>query len=269
MDVGRCGPVTPASLFDLTGTVALVTGASGRLGPTIVGALAGAGAQVVAVGRSEEALRSRLDGIPRVTSVSCDVTTPDWPAVVQDVVAQHGRLDVLVNNAHVGRGGSLRTSTDGDWSEAFDLAVRATERGINAARDALAASATAGGPASVINVASMYGVRAPDLSIYETEEGRNPPFYGAAKAALLQLTKYAAAELAPTGVRVNALVLGPFPGERTEANAGLLDRIAARTMLGRVGEPEEIAGAVLYLASRASTFTTGSSLTVDGGWTAQ
>jgi hypothetical protein len=85
---------------------------------------------------------------------------------------------------------------------------------------------------------------------------------------LIQLTRYAAAELAPQGVRVNAVVLGPFPGERTEDNGVLLDRIAGRTLLGRVGTPEEIRGAILYLASRASSFTTGSVLTVDGGWTA-
>jgi NAD(P)-dependent dehydrogenase (short-subunit alcohol dehydrogenase family) len=114
----------------------------------------------------------------------------------------------------------------------------------------------------------MYGVQAPDLSIYDREEDRNPPYYGAAKAALIQLTRYAAAELAPAGVRVNAVVLGPFPGQRTEANGALLDRIAARTLLGRIGSPDEIGGAVLYLASRASSFTTGSVLTVDGGWTA-
>lgn len=254
-------------LFDLTGTVAIVTGASGRLGPSMVTALVDAGATVVAVGRDRDRLAAALPEHARILLEPCDITSPDWPALVERVGTEHGRLDVLVNNAHIGRGGSLRTATDAEWTEAWDLAVRATERGISAARPFLAASAVAGGPASVVNVSSMYGVRAPDPGMYEREEHRNPPYYGAAKAALLQLSRYAAADLAGDGIRVNALVLGPFPG--SGADAALLEKIAARTMLGRVGSPDEVAGAVLYLASRASSFTTGSELTVDGGWTAR
>lgn len=262
----------PGSLFDLDGTVAVVTGASGRLGPSIVGALAGAGATVVAVARDRARLDTALAGVSdggRVLPTACDITSSAWPALLHGVVEEHGRLDVLVNNAHVARSGSLRLATDADWTEAFDLAVRATATALNAARDALVESARSGGPASVVNVASMYGVRSPDPGMYDDEEGRNPPYYGAAKAALIQLTRYAAAELGPDGVRVNALVPGPFPGEATPDTADLLDRIAARTMLGRVGSPDEIAGAVLYLASRAASFTTGSTLVVDGGWTAR
>lgn len=252
------------SLFDLTGTVAVVTGASGRLGPAMVTALATAGATVVAVARSAERLAPLASS--QVIAAPCDITSPEWPALIRSVAADHGRLDVLVNNAHIGRGGSLGTATDEQWTEGWDLAVRATERGIQAARPHLAASAAAGGPASIVNVSSMYGVVAPDPRMYDGEELRNPPYYGAAKAALLQLTRYAAAELAAEGIRANALVLGPFPG--SQVDPALLERISSRTMLGRVGSPEEVAGAVLYLASRASSFTTGSTLTVDGGWTA-
>lgn len=249
------------SMFDLTGTVAIVTGASGRLGPAMVTALADAGALVVAVGRSRERLAPLArDG---VVLAPCDITSAEWPALIASVAADHGRLDVLVNNAHIGHGGSLRTATDAQWTEAWDLAVRATERGISAARPFLAESPVA----SIVNVSSMYGVVAPDPGLYGSEEARNPPYYGAAKAALIQLTRYAAAELAPEGIRANALVLGPFPGSGIDP--ALEERIAARTMLGRVGSPSEVAGAVLYLVSPASSYTTGSVLTVDGGWTAR
>ncbi len=248
-------------LFRLDGAVAIVSGASGRLGPTMVSALADAGATVVAVARDAETLAAlERDGVEVAT---CDVTSEAWPALVSRVGEDYGRLDVVVNNAHVGRGGSLHTATDAEWDEAWYLAVRATERAIGAARPFLASSPIA----SVVNVSSMYAVRSPDPGMYESEDQRNPPYYGAAKAALLQLTRYAAAELASEGIRVNALVLGPFPGEAV--SAPMVERLAARTMLGRLGSPEEVAGALLYLASNASSYTTGSALTVDGGWTAR
>lgn len=254
-------------LFDLTGCTAIVSGASGRLGPGMVRALAGAGARVVAVGRDRARLEEALDGIDAELR-TCDITSSQWPELVAEVAAETGRLDVLVNNAHVGRGGSLRLAQAADFTEAFDLAVTASAAAINAARSGLTASARAGGPASVVNVSSMYAVVAPDPRVYDSEEGRNPPAYGAAKAAMLQLTRYAAAELAEHGIRVNALVLGPFPGDATPENGELLARIADRTMLRRVGRPEEVATALLYLAAPGSSFVTGSTVTVDGGWTA-
>lgn len=254
-------------LFDLDGCTAIVSGASGRLGPTMVRTLAGAGAHVVAVGRDRSRLQEALSGVD-VALETCDVTSSDWPALVASVGRDRGRIDVLVNNAHVGRGGSLRLADGPSFSEAFELAVTATAAAMNAARDGLAASAASGGPASVVNIASIYGVVAPDPRMYDAEEGRNPPAYGAAKAAMLQLTRYAAAELATDGIRVNSITLGSFPGDETAELRSFYERIAAKTMLGRVGRPEEVATALLYLASPHSTYVTGSNVTVDAGWTA-
>ena len=120
-----------------------------------------------------------------------------------------------------------------------------------------------------MNIASMYGVVAPDPRVYDDEEGRNPPAYGAAKAAMLQLTRYAAAELAPRGHPGQRDHPRPLPGRGHPRDGGSSSsRIAARTMVGRVGQPAEVATALLYLASPASSYVTGSNVTVDGGWTA-
>lgn len=259
-------------LFRLDDSFSVVTGASGWLGSAMVEALAEAGSSVLAVARRDEALEA-LAGPLRARGLdvqihAADVTTPAWTDALASAVADRGRLDVLVNNAHVGRGGSLRTATAADFDEAFGLAVTAAWATTEAARPGLRASAEAGASASVVNIASMYGLVAPDLAVYDAEEKRNPPFYGAAKAALLQLTRYAAAELGREGIRVNAITPGPFPAPAARKDDRFVADLAAHTMLGRLGEPQDLKTALLFLASPHTRFVTGANIVVDGGWTA-
>jgi NAD(P)-dependent dehydrogenase (short-subunit alcohol dehydrogenase family) len=262
-------PRTPGELFDLTGRVAVLTGASGHLGVAMAGTLAAAGAQVWLVGRRRDALVALAEKIGAAGGQAvphvADITAPGaFAGLAERVEAESGRLDVLVNNAHVGRGGTLATSRREDYAEAAALALTAPAEAMSALRPLLVAAAADGSP-SVVNVASMYAVVSPDPRIYERPEQTNPPYYGAVKAGLLQLTRYAAVELAPSGVRVNALTPGAFPAAAPEDFAA---RLAGRVPLGRVGRPQELATALLFLASPHSTYVTGAELRVDGGWTA-
>lgn len=259
--------MTPDDLFGLRGRVAVVTGATGRLGQVMAAALAGAGATTWLVGRDQDrldALADRLSGLDCRTA-RCDVTVDeDVAALGARLRESGGRVDVLMHNAHVGRAGSLRSATPADYLQAADLALGAFQRLLDATRDLLVTAAADGSP-TVITVASMYGLVSPRPQLYATPEAGNPPFYGAVKAGLVQLTRYAAVELGPLGVRVNSLTPGPFPGG---GDPELLARLAQQSPLGRVGTPDEIATAVLYLASPRSSYVTGANVVVDGGWTA-
>ena len=253
-------------LFGLRGRVAVVTGATGRLGRVMAGTLAGAGATTWLIGRDEGRLKALAHELgPSCRPARCDVTSDDDVAELGSRLAEeHGRVDVLVHNAHVGRGGSLRTARAADYLDAADLALGAFQRLLGATRELLVAAAADGSP-SVITVASMYGLVSPKPQLYDNPEAGNPPYYGAVKAGLVQLTRYAAVELGPSGVRVNCVTPGAFPGGGDPA---LLSRLGQQTPLGRVGDPAEIATSLLYLASPRSSYVTGANLVVDGGWTA-
>ena len=270
----RVRDVPGERLFRLDGRVAFLSGAAGHLGRAMAAALAHAGAHVVLNGRREEALAPVRDALVQrglsADTVAFDVR--DTEAVERgfaQVAERHGRLDVLVNNAYAGKTGTIDTATEEDFQAAYDVAVTGAFRCFSAARPLLRVAAEAEGHASVVNIASMYGWVSPDPRIYGTSGMNSPPFYGAAKGGLLQLTRYLAAHAAAEGIRVNAVSPGPFPPERVRtADPAFHEKLRAKVPLGRVGEAEELKGALLFLSSDASSFVTGINLPVDGGWTA-
>ena len=249
------------------GSHVIVTGAAGYLGTAITLLLTRHGVTVHAVGRtaaSLAALRAAAGG--GVACHPCDVT--DYAGMAA-LVEGLPRLDGIVNNAAVGSGGSMMTTGPDDFAQGYAINVTAAHHLMRTGFQKLCQSQARGGLGAVVNVASMYGVVSPVPGLYDAEAKRNPPHYGAAKAALLQLTRYAAAEFGAKGIRVNAVTPGPIPRPVVrETDAEFVARLAARVPLGRVGRAEEVAEAVVFLLSLKSSFITGAALPVDGGWTA-
>lgn len=269
-------PQDATQLFDLKGRVALVTGAAGWLGAPMCWALANAGATVVIVGRTEKSLRELAQQADahslKMEAEPCDVQNPSaCQRLMQKVLTRHARLDILVNNASSGiAGGKGLDAPDTAFAEAADMHCAAAWRLINLALPGLRAAVSTSGDASVINIGSMYGTVSPVPEVYEkTGQPPNPPYYGAAKAGLLQLTRWLACRLGPEKIRVNSISPGAFPQwDARQRVPDFVTELDQRSPLGRIGNREEIAGPVLFLASKASSYVTGSDLAVDGGWTA-
>jgi NAD(P)-dependent dehydrogenase (short-subunit alcohol dehydrogenase family) len=257
--------------FSLRGKTALVTGATGHLGSVMAMALAQAGAKVLVNSRSlarSQALTLAL------TNAGCsaepavfDVTDK---SAVDDFFSARERqaLHILINNAYLGGAGSIELSDAQAYTGSYDVTVVAAHNLVRAALPSLRLAVQADGDASVINLASMYALASPDQRVYDSLGSANPPFYGAAKAALLQWTRYAACEFGAEGIRVNSISPGPFPSVAVQkSNPEFIQKLAAKVPMARIGRAEEVAGPVLFLASAAASFVNGANLVVDGGWT--
>jgi NAD(P)-dependent dehydrogenase (short-subunit alcohol dehydrogenase family) len=245
--------------FSLDGRVAVVTGASSGLGARFAVVLAEAGAKVVAAARRVDRLEELAAANPSIHPVACDVTSEDGPArLVGETLERFGRVDVCVNNAGISSGGPDRQAT----LDGFRAVLRVNLEALFAVSQEVAVPMREQGSGSVVNIGSMFGSVAatpvPDAG------------YVASKSAVNGLTRELAAQWAPDGVRVNAIAPGWFPSEMT---AELLeDERSVRWFerqcpLGRPGRVDELDGALLFLASDASSYCTGQVLTIDGGWT--
>jgi NAD(P)-dependent dehydrogenase (short-subunit alcohol dehydrogenase family) len=244
-------------LFDMTGRVAIVTGGSRGLGLSIARGLAAAGARVVIASRKleacEEAARQIESEAGEALPVACHMGHSDQiRALVEKCLDQFGGIDCIVNNAAI----ALRTTLTDFDEGGFDKSLAVNLRGPLVLMQAALGALEASDAASVINMLSVGGMRGSQSRLG----------YGSAKAALLHATESAAGELATRGIRVNAIAPGPFKTDMLGDGGEAFEAWAAQnTLQKRIAEPDEIVGAALFLASRASSFVTGSVLVVDGG----
>ncbi len=268
--------------FDLTGRTAVVTGGTGLLGRQFCRTLAEAGACVFVAdinlaGAEKAALALKQAGL-QAEPVGVDVTQPESvKAMVAKAVDATGRLDILVNSAAldpkfdpeaVARGipsGSFEDYPLDSWKQALDVNLTGMFLCCQAAVQPMLAQNKKG---SLINICSTYGLVAPDQRLYQREGKQTaykPVYYSVTKAGVLGMTRYLATYYSGTDIRCNALTPG---GVFNNHDDTFVKSYSARTVMGRMAHQDEMNGAILFLASDASSYMTGSNLVVDGGWTA-
>lgn len=254
--------------LSLKGKRALVTGGAGYLGSEIADGLAELGADLVIASRQLSRCQDVATRIAERHSVSTsalpiDLTDPNSIRSCIEQARATGGFDILVMCAWSGRKNSFESISDEDWEYDIEVCLNGVFRTIKAAVPILKERRGV-----ILNVGSMYGHVAPDYRLYEGVPQTNPPSYGAAKAGVIQLTKYLASFLAPDGIRVNCISPGPFPFPSvTNEYPEFAKRLAAKNPLGRVGQPHEVKGAAVLLCSDAASFITGQNICIDGGWT--
>ncbi len=250
-------------LFDLSGKVAVVTGASRGLGRAMALGLADAGADIVAIASTSENAAATVADVGatgrRAIAIGCRQENPAEvrEAVVASIEA-FGQVDILVNSAGIIRRAPAEDYSDEDWAAVIDTNLN----GVFQICRGIGKHMLGRGQGKIINIASLLSFSG----------GITVPAYSASKGAVMQLTKALANEWASRGVQVNAIAPGYFVTDNTQALRADDSRnkeILARIPTGRWGEPKDIRGAVIFLASRASDYVTGHILTVDGGWMAR
>ena len=268
--------------FDLTGRVAVVTGGVGLLGAEFCRTLAEAGAAVAVVDLNESASQAVAEALKnsgyQSQAVPADITQPESVnAVVERIMSTFGRIDILVNSAALDPKFDPEAVDKGITPGAFEdypldlwnSALNVNLTGMFLMTQACVKSMIAQGKkGSIINICSTYGLNGPDQRIYIKEGTRvafKPVYYTVTKAGVLGFTKYLAAYYAETEIRVNALTPGGVFNNHEEY---FVKNYSAKTILGRMAHKDEMNGALLFLASDASSYMTGNNLVVDGGWTA-
>ena len=252
--------MTSTKLFDLTGNVAVITGGNGGIGRSIAIGLAQAGASVAIFGRNDAKNKATLSelkeiGVPAM-ALKIDITKrTELAPAIKKVEQELGSISILVNNAGIAvLSGGILNETEEEWDGLIEVQLNA----VFLLSKLVAKSMVENKKGKIINIGSMYSFFGSSFA----------PSYSTAKGAVIQLTKSMAIELAPYNIQVNAIAPGWFVTDMTAAvqTMPLNDEIIMRTPAGRWGQPEELVGAAVFLASKASDFVTGETIRVDGGY---
>jgi len=248
------------NLFSLDGRVALVTGGSRGIGKMIATGFVEQGATVYVSSRTPEDCEktaAELSGLGRCLALPQDVSTvAGCRALAATLAEREPKLDILVNNAGAAWAAPFDEFPEHGWDKVMNLNVRSPFFLTQALHGMLRDAARADQPAKVINIVSIDGIKNNPLETYS---------YHASKAALIHLTRRMAAQLVRDKIVVTAIAPGPFASKMNRAARDQADQVAARTPLRRIGTPEDMAGAAVFLASRAGDYVVGETLSVDGG----
>ncbi len=255
-------------IFTLEGKSVVITGGAGYLGTAMTKGLLAFGAEVVVADIAEKSPKDIVGNDVdhnKLYCVKCDLSKTDSiKEMLKKAKEICGKIDILINCATYNSKGPIDEMSDESWAFGIDgslgTAFRCTREVLPYFKD--------NKKGTIVNIGSMYGVVSPDPSIYGESGQNQPPNYGAGKAGVIQLTRYCAAHLAKYNVRVNCLTPGPFPSPEKNPPKEFIERMEKKTMLGRIGKPKDLVGALILLTSDASSYMTGQNIIVDGGWTA-
>jgi NAD(P)-dependent dehydrogenase (short-subunit alcohol dehydrogenase family) len=257
--------------FNLNNKTVLITGGYGYLGKAITESLLYHGAIVYVLGRNEdkflEIFKMNENLNTKLFFYLCDISNTKSIKKAFGAVNKRSKgIDILINNAFFSKGQSPEHLTDKEWQIGIDGTLSSVFRCIREIIPFFKSNKRG----KIINVSSMYGIIAPQFEIYKKfPHFLNPPHYGAGKAAIIQLSRYYASFLGGLNINVNCVSPGPFPSSIVQEDISFIEQLKSKTMLNRIGYPEDLAGIFIFLASNASDFVTGQNFIIDGGWTSQ
>jgi NAD(P)-dependent dehydrogenase (short-subunit alcohol dehydrogenase family) len=264
-------------LFSLEGKTAIVTGGTGLIGKKHCEALSVAGSNLVIVDINEKSVQDFAESLGKnALGISLNVTNSEsLEKAKSEILNRFGSIDILVNNAAINdmfenpEMAAELSAFENYPIESFRKSLEVNVLGVFLCSQVFGSEMAKQGSGSIINVASTYGMVGPDQSIYRNEKGEQTffksPAYPTTKGAIINFTRYLAAYWGKNGVRVNTLSPGGVENSQDEY---FIQNYAAKTLLGRMAQPTDYQGALIFLASDASAYMTGANLVVDGGWTA-
>ena len=258
--------ISTKELFDLKDKLAIVTGGAGLIGQELCKALSDFGAKVVIADIDINKAKEVKEEIGNKNIYTKQVDISDQKSVqkvIDDIINQFGEINILVNNAYPRNdnfGNKYEEVKIDDWRENIDLNLNSYFLVTKLVSEKMMEQKEG----NIINLGSIYGIQGPDFNIYKNLDMSNPVEYSAIKGGILNLTKYLASYLAKYNIRVNSISPG---GVFDNQDPEFVDNYNKRVPLGRMANADEIRGAVVYLASEASSYVTGHNLVIDGGWT--